>query len=213
MKRETFYHIISMLGPHIMKQDTNMCQAIPPDKTVAMAIMKLAIPSSLQYIVNQFSMAAFAVELATREVCQLLKEITANKIICLANPQQVIDGFNEKGFPNCMGALDSTHIPVLCPVGRERDFTNKKGYASMILQAMVYHRGWFTNIYTGWAGSMHDEHMFRNSPVPGLMEKGHYAPGMEETVIHSITIPLVILVDAAYPLNPWLMKPYGGECH
>ncbi|KYO31268.1 NADH dehydrogenase [ubiquinone] flavoprotein 1, mitochondrial [Alligator mississippiensis] len=80
-----------------------------------MAIMNLASPSSLRCIANQFSGVACTARLATHEVCHLLKKIASNRIIRLANPQQVIDGFNAKGFPNCMGALDSTHIPVLCP--------------------------------------------------------------------------------------------------
>ncbi|KYO22797.1 hypothetical protein Y1Q_0003279 [Alligator mississippiensis] len=122
-----------------------MHRAIPPDKRVTMAIMKLASPSSLRYIMNQFGVAACTVRLATHEVCQLLKEIAANKIIHLVNPQQAIDGFNEKRFPSCVKTLDSTHIPVLCPEGA---FTNRKRYASLILQAMVDHQGWFMNIYT-----------------------------------------------------------------
>ncbi|KYO40983.1 hypothetical protein Y1Q_0013729 [Alligator mississippiensis] len=198
MKRDMFYHIISMLGPHIVRQDTNMRLAIPPDKKVAMAIMKLASSSNLHYIVNQFSVAT----------CQLFKDITANKIIHLANPQQVIDSFNKKGFLNCIGALDSTHIPVLCPAGRGRAFTNRKGYVSVILQTMVDHQGWFMNIYTGWAGSVQDARMFRNSPLPGLVEKGHYAPGVEETVIPGSP---GYISGHCLPLKPWLWKPYGGN--
>ncbi|KYO39205.1 hypothetical protein Y1Q_0004840 [Alligator mississippiensis] len=155
MKREMFYHIVSMLGPHIVRQDTaNMCWPIPPDKRVTMAIMKPASPSSLRYIVNQLGVAACTVRLATHEACQLLKEISANKIIHLVNLQQVTDGFNEKGFPNCVGALDSTHIPVLCPLEMGRTYTNRKGYASMILQAVVNHQDWFTNISGGPAARM-----------------------------------------------------------
>ncbi|XP_019411082.1 PREDICTED: putative nuclease HARBI1 [Crocodylus porosus] len=211
MKRKTFYRSVSMLRPHIVRQETNMHWAIQPDKRVVVAIMKLASPSSLQNFANQFGMSACTAGWATQEVSHLLKEITLNKIIHLANPQQVIDGFNTKGVPNCVGALDSTHIPVPYPVGRGRAFTNRKGYASMTLQAVVDPRGWFINTYTGWVSSMHNVHMFRNSPLPCLMEKGHYAPNVEETVIHNVTIPLVILADAAYPLKPWLMKPYEGN--
>ncbi|KYO34831.1 hypothetical protein Y1Q_0009670 [Alligator mississippiensis] len=150
--RKMFYHIVSMLGPHIVKQDSNMRQAIPPDKRMAMAIMKLATPNSLHDIANQFGMAPCTARLATHEVCHLLKDMAANKFICLANPQQVIDGFNDKGFPNCMGALDSTHIPVLCPLGRWRSFTNRKGFASVILQAMalgLVHKHFY------WVGQQH----------------------------------------------------------
>ncbi|KYO36165.1 hypothetical protein Y1Q_0020660 [Alligator mississippiensis] len=211
MKREMFYYIVSMLGSHITRQDTNMGQAIPPDKRVAMAIVKLASSYSLCYIANQFGMAACTVRQATGEVCQLLKDIAANKIIYLVNLQQVTDDFNEKGFPNCVGALDSTHIPLLCPAGSERTYTNRKGHASMILQAVVDHRGWFTYIHTRWTGSVHDVRMFRNSPLTALMEEGHCSFGMEETVIRGVTIPPVIFMDAGYPLKPSLMKPYGGS--
>ncbi|KYO41318.1 putative nuclease HARBI1 [Alligator mississippiensis] len=211
MTREMFYHIISILGPHIVRRDTNMCWAILPDKRVAMAIMKLATPTSLRYIANQFGLAPCTPGLATCEVCQMLKDMAANKFIHLANPKQVIDGFNAKGFLNCVGALDSIHIPVLYTSGRGRSFTNRKGFASVILQAVVDHRSWFTNFFTRWAGSVHDMHMFRNSPLPGLVEKEHYTPRVHKTVIAGVGIPPVILKDAAYPLKSWLMKPYGGN--
>ncbi|KYO26539.1 hypothetical protein Y1Q_0002165 [Alligator mississippiensis] len=68
MMREMFYHIVSMLGPHIVRQDTDMRWAIPPDKRVAMVIMKLSSPSSLRYITNQFGIAACTIGLATREM-------------------------------------------------------------------------------------------------------------------------------------------------
>ncbi|KYO20101.1 hypothetical protein Y1Q_0010682 [Alligator mississippiensis] len=198
-----------MLEPHIARQDTSMCRTIPPDRRVAMAIIKLASPSSLHCIMNQFGVAACMARLASCDVCHLVKEIASKKIINLANLQQVIDGFNEKGLLNCVKVLDSTHIPVLCPVGRGRAFTNRKGYAFMILQAMVDHWGWFINICIGWTTSGHDACMFRNSPLPVYEEKGHYTPSVEETVICSVSVPPVILVAAAYPIKPWFMKRYG----
>lgn len=35
------------------------------------------------------------------------------------------------GIPNCMGAIDGTHIPILRPHYRERDFINRKRYHSL----------------------------------------------------------------------------------
>ncbi|KYO45105.1 hypothetical protein Y1Q_0007399 [Alligator mississippiensis] len=97
MTRETFYHIVLILGLQIERQDTNMRQAILPDKRVEMVIMKLATLSSLLYIVNQFSVAPCMARVGTCEVCQLLQDITANKFICLEiirYPKEIIEGFN-----------------------------------------------------------------------------------------------------------------------
>ncbi|KYO43776.1 hypothetical protein Y1Q_0010056 [Alligator mississippiensis] len=205
MTRETFNHIISMLGLQIVRQDTVMCWAFTPENRVAMTIMKLATPSSLHYIANQFCMGPCTARLATHEVYQLLQDIVANNFICLGSPQEVIDGFSAMRFSNCVGALDSTHILMQSPLGtREGSFTNRKGFASMILQAMD-HWGWFMNIYMEWAGSTHDTHMFRSSLLPSLMKKGHFAPGVPRTVI---TVPPLIIADTAYLFKPWLMKPY-----
>ena len=39
-------------------------------------------------------------------------------------------------FPNTFGAIDGTHIPVTAPADGGRDFVNRKGWASVILQAV-----------------------------------------------------------------------------
>ncbi|KYO23663.1 hypothetical protein Y1Q_0002294 [Alligator mississippiensis] len=63
----------------------------------------------------------------------------------------------------------------------------------------------------GWDGFAHDALVFRNFPLPGLMEKGYYAPGVPNRVICGVAIPPFTIADVAYPLKPWLMKPYGGH--
>jgi len=36
-----------------------------------------------------------------------------------------------------MGAIDGTHIPVMAPSEGKKDYTNGKGWDSMLLQAVV----------------------------------------------------------------------------
>jgi len=36
-----------------------------------------------------------------------------------------------------MGAIDGTHIPVTAPSEGKKDYTNRKGWDSMVLQAVV----------------------------------------------------------------------------
>ena len=39
--------------------------------------------------------------------------------------------------PQVFGALDGTHVPILPPVAGYLDFVNRKGWPSIILQALV----------------------------------------------------------------------------
>ncbi|KYO28031.1 hypothetical protein Y1Q_0014214 [Alligator mississippiensis] len=94
------------------------------EKQVIITIMNLATPNSLQYITNQFGMGK---SMAREEVCLVIQNILANCFICLINPQEVVTGFCQKGFPNNMGALDSTHIRTICLPQGPRLFINCKG--------------------------------------------------------------------------------------
>ncbi|KYO39185.1 hypothetical protein Y1Q_0004826 [Alligator mississippiensis] len=52
-------------GEQCSEESSDMENMEDMDKRVAMAIMKLASPSCLRYIMNQFSVAVFMVGLAT----------------------------------------------------------------------------------------------------------------------------------------------------
>ena len=51
------------------------------------------------------------------------------------NLKAVIEGFKEKlGFPQCVGVVDGTHIPIVSPVECPADYYNRKGWHSIIMQ-------------------------------------------------------------------------------
>ncbi|KAG6940320.1 hypothetical protein G0U57_017458, partial [Chelydra serpentina] len=113
------------------------------------------------------------------------------------------------GFPNCGGAIDGTHIPILGLDHQGSQYINRKGYFSMVLQALVDHKGRFTSINVGWPGKVHDARVFRNSGLFRWLQEGIYFPDRKITV-GDVEMPIMILGDPAYPLMPWLMKPYTG---
>lgn len=125
--------------------------------------------------------------------------------------QQVIAGFEQRqGFPQVGGVIDGTHIKILAPFTDASDYFSRYGCHTMVLQAVVDHKCCFTDICVGWPGKTHDARVFRNSQL--------YRKGMENNLFTSFTrtisdaeVPVVILGDPAYPLLPWLMKPYPGH--
>ena len=69
------------------------------------------------------------------------------------------------------------------------------------------HNGCFTDINVGWPGRVHDARVLHNSELFSKAESGSLFP-QHTVLIGGARVPIVILGDAAYPLKPWLMKPY-----
>ena len=47
------------------------------------------------------------------------------------------------GFPQVAGAIDGTHIPILKPQESSSDYYNRKGFYSILMQAVVSSSGYF----------------------------------------------------------------------
>ena len=111
------------------------------------------------------------------------------------------------GFPQVVGAIDGTHIPILKPQESPSDYYNRKGFYSVIMQAVVSSRGYFFDVNIGWPGKVHDTRVLVNSSFYCKANRGQLLPDSKRT-LNGVDIPLLILGDPAYPLLPWLMKAY-----
>ncbi|XP_075769752.1 butyrophilin subfamily 3 member A3-like isoform X2 [Pelodiscus sinensis] len=144
------------------------------------------------------------------EVVKAINRVLLRRVVRLANPDTVIRGFGTLGFPNCRGAIDGMHIPIRAPEHQASRYVNRKGYFSMILQAVCDHRGQFTDINVGWSGKAHDARVYRNSSVCQRLQAGTFFPDRHIRV-GDVDMPMCLVGDASYPLQPWLMKPYTGH--
>ena len=82
--------------------------------------------------------------------------------------------------PQCGGAIDGTHIPIIAPKDKRNDFYNRKGWYSMVMQAVCYHHYRFYDIECGWPGKVHDARVLRNSKVFEDGEAGRLFPNRPE---------------------------------
>ncbi|CAM4681782.1 unnamed protein product [Lepidochelys kempii] len=210
MRKATFMELCDLLSPALRCKNTKMRAALKVEKRVAIALWKLAMPDSYRSVGNQFGVGKSTVGTAVMQVANAIKDLLISRVVTLGNVQVIVDDFAAMGFPNCGGAIDGTHIPILAPEHQAAEYINRKGYVSIVLQALVDHKGCFTNISVGWPGKVHDTCIFRNSGLFQKLQEGTFFPDQKITV-GDVEMPIVLLGDSAYPLMPWLMKPYTGS--
>ena len=144
-------------------------------------------------------------------VCRAIVDILLPRYICFPSGedlQRTVDGFHAVwDIPQCAGAIDGSHIPILGPAENHTDYYNRKGWYSVLVQATVDHRYCFTDINVGWPGSVHDARVLANSSLYAKALAGTLLPDTPQNIA-GVQVPLYIIGDSAYPLMVWLMKPF-----
>ena len=169
MRKETFVYLCSQLRPSIERKKTKMRTPISVEKRVAITLWRLATNAGYRTIGHLFGVARNTVHYIVNDVCRSLVGVMHQRLLKWPTGEildDTVDHFHRRwGFPQTVGAIDGTHIPILRPTRYHTDFYNRKGFYSVIMQAVVdsYHR--FTNIYLGWPGRVHDARVFANSPL------------------------------------------------
>ena len=192
MSQRTFVHLCNEIRPEIVRQDTRFRHAISVEKRVAITLWRLATNGDYRSIGHMFGVAKGTVCVIVNDVCQAIVKVLLSKYVKFPSGEgivEVVSGFESRyGFPQCIGAVDGTHIPILAPEECAKDYYNRKGYHSVIMQAVADHRYCFTDIYIGWPGSVHDARVFKNSELYVKGQNGTLLPNTHRT-INGVEVP------------------------
>ncbi|XP_077088405.1 uncharacterized protein LOC143740226 [Siphateles boraxobius] len=211
MSEETFIYLYNKLRPVMERQDTSFRKCVPLKKRVAIALWKLATGSEYRTVGH-----LFGVSITT--VCRCVQEFTAAAETLLV-PEQIRYPDQEKfeemaayienrwGLPQCVGAIDGSHIPILAPQEYHCDYFNRNGWHSIVLQGVVDGKGLFWNVFAGLPGSLHDARVLRLSTLWELASRGNHFPAYTRNN-SGVNVAYYILGDSAYPLQNWLLKPF-----
>ena len=98
-------------------------------------------------------------------------------------------------------------MAIKVPKENHEDYFNRKHFCGYILQGVVDASGLYLAVSTGYPGSMHDAKVARLSDVFAATENEEIL--MEPTLdLHGTVIRPMIVGDSAYPLKPWLLRPF-----
>ena len=213
MSKDTFFYLCAQLSSTLRRGNTVMRKAISVEQRVAITLWCLATPAEYRTIAHLFGVARSTVCETVHETSQAIVSALREKYIRFPsneNVDAIVDGFQTRwGVPQCVGAVDGSHIPICGPKDNHTDYYNRKGYYSIILQGLVDHRYCFLDVYIGWPGSVHDARVFAHSSLYTKLTKGELLPQSKKITYNGVDIPLFILGDSAYPLETWLMKPFS----
>uniref|UniRef100_A0A3Q3DET4 DDE Tnp4 domain-containing protein n=1 Tax=Hippocampus comes TaxID=109280 RepID=A0A3Q3DET4_HIPCM len=166
MSKEAFGYVCEKLRPSLSHITTAMRMPISVEKWVTITLWKLATNTCYRTIGHFFGVTCSAI---------------------VSEMSQDLIKWPRWGFPQVLGAIDGTHIPIIRPHDCHTDYYNRKGFYSVIMQAVVDSSYRFIDIFI----------VFTNSPLY-----------QNRT---SVPVPLVLLGDAAYPLSTRLMKPFSDN--
>nr|XP_055051176.1 uncharacterized protein LOC129436904 [Misgurnus anguillicaudatus] len=211
MRRDSFMYLCTVLRPHLERQRTRYRVPLTVEQRVAVTIWRLATNVEYRSIAHLFGIGLSTACVVTQQVVSAILFILKPNLIKVPtgnNLKHVVNGFRDRwGFPQCAGAIDGTHVPIIAPHDNRSDYYNRKGYYSIILQGVVDHKLMFWDINVGWPGKVHDARVFGNSSIFQKGQSGRLFPPWTEE-FQGVSVPICIVGDAAYQLLPWLQKPF-----
>ena len=129
--------------------------------------------------------------------------------------EEVAQGFWDKwNFPNCLGAIDGKHVTIQAPALSGSQYFNYRKTFSIVLLALVDSNYRFRVIQVGDFRRTSDGGVYAGSALGrGMETKTFHVPPSTSLpgAAHLGDVPHVMVGDAAFPLKPYLMRPYPGQ--
>ena len=185
-----------------------MRNCIPAQKILAIGLYRLAHGNSYVPIAPVFNVGKSTVIEAEQDVVNVLFDQRDHYIkfpTTIAEITECIATFERtrSELPNVAGARDGTHIPIIVPREDAVDYFSRYQQHDMIVQGVVDGTGKFIDAVAGFP----DARVLRNSNIYQEAEQGNILQALRVDIDGNDIGPYLV-GDSAYPLTPWLIKPF-----
>ena len=215
MLKGDFEDLVALIRPFYKEKSSKVCNdVISLEKRIAITLYYLKDQGSMTITANTFGVARCSVGKVLHEICKIITEDLGLQLIKFpVEEEEVTDTtaqfLNRFGFPQVIGCIDGTHIPVKQPSGNAHDYMSYKLFYSINCQAICNAFGQFLNVEIKWPGSVHDARVFANSEIQKSFSEKRFALFYRELIPGEEAVSQLLIGDPAYPLLPNVMKEHA----
>ena len=215
MRRRTFDRLVCDLCPYIQGQHTHWRVSIGVEKKVVVTLFKLMHGVSIPLVADKAALGKSTVHEILRQVCSAICQHFGHLIAWPSGRRlmRCAAGFQSKQwFPNCIGAIDGSHIYIAAPSNTivAADHRNRNKSFSILLQGVVDSNCYFTSINTGPPGSLHESAHFKSTELYRKVEQGIMGGFHDDPMAWDTRLPFppYIVADRGYPLLSWCITHF-----
>ncbi|GBG84716.1 hypothetical protein CBR_g39092 [Chara braunii] len=214
MAMAMFKQIVVACAAYVEKKVTHYRMPLRVEQVIAFALYRWASGETYESGTSAFSIDRATGLQAVLDVTSALLQACPDGIKWPVGRRraQILRAFRDKGFPNCFGAIDCTHIYIDQPVGAPSDnFYDRKQKFSVQAQVVVDLDLRILDVHIGYPRSVHDVRVLYNSQLWRRAEAAELFDAPPENLPHGVVTRGYLLGDNGYPVAcPWIVQPYGG---
>ncbi|XP_055906873.1 uncharacterized protein LOC129942096 [Eupeodes corollae] len=209
MSIESFDLLLEKVRPRLIKQRI----AIAPEQRLVLTLRFLATGHSFRDLAFAFRMGRSTVSAIVSETSVIIWKELVNEYMPAPTTDHlktvINDYYTRWKFPNCFGSIDGKHCQIKCPASSGSHYFNYMHYFSIVLQAVADADKKFLTIEVGGRGKQSDGGTFAGSKLFTLLETEKFnVPPPQALLESNIVLPNFLIGDEAYPLKPYLLRPY-----
>ncbi|GBG72138.1 hypothetical protein CBR_g11071 [Chara braunii] len=205
--------IAEACAPHLQRRVTFYREPLLPDQILEYALYRWASGETYETSTCNFGIGRASVLIAVRDVTAALLRVFGDENAWPTGLRKlvVLRAFADKGFPNCHGCIDCTHVYVDKPAHAPREnYYDRKRRFSIVAQVVIDLDLCVLNVHMGYPGSCHDIRVLQLSSLSMRAEEGLLFHGPPVTLSFGVKTNGYVLADNGYPPSEWMVVLYGG---